>query len=355
MSDPRVAHRRLVEHALANTRQLPLAMLLELLAPVQQLRALAREFGVSPKGGFRLDKAPARVLAPLLADLSDGDRLERVVGTLFPARSGPLPPSVASEPADDVAEPSPGITESPTSARGEKPVVDPMRELREAELTRVREELARARESAARGLERESALRRQLQATDEEMRQLRGQALRVRPAAGPARIEADRDLTTRLHELEQEIAAREAADAALRRQLAADKSRLRDLEEEFAELEQLVPKGRRRRRIEEPPPPQPSERRFLVPTFAPSFYRSLDGKDRTAVERAFIAAWLLCTEGHAYPSLEVKMLGGQDTWSLRASLGLRVYFRNREDGGIEFLEVADREDQHTTLRRLKDR
>ncbi|MBK8100071.1 MAG: hypothetical protein IPK26_23455 [Planctomycetes bacterium] len=355
MSDPRIAHRRLVEHALANVRQVPLAMLLELLAPVQRLRDLAREFGLSPKGGFRLDKAPARVLAPMLADLADGDRLERVVALLFPAKAEPPPVSGAPESAAEGDE-SPPVTEAspPAPARSERAPVDPLRELREAELVRMREELERARESGVRGLERESVLRRQLQANDDELRQLRGHVQRVRPVAEPVRTEPDRDLTTRLHELEQEITAREAADVALRRQLAADKSRLRDLEEEVAELEGLLPKGRRRRRVEEPPPP-PSDRRFLVPTFTPSFYRSLDGKDRTAIERAFAAAWLLCTEGHAYPGLEVKMMGGQDTWSLRASLGLRVYFRNREDGGVEFLEVADREEQHTTLRRLKDR
>jgi hypothetical protein len=64
---------------------------------------------------------------------------------------------------------------------------------------------------------------------------------------------------------------------------------------------------------------------------------------------------LFCTEGHAYPGLDVKQLGGQDTWSLRASLGLRVYFRQRDDGDVEFVEVADREEQNTTLRRLKER
>ncbi len=64
---------------------------------------------------------------------------------------------------------------------------------------------------------------------------------------------------------------------------------------------------------------------------------------------------VFCTEGHAYPGLEVKQLGGQDTWSLRASLGLRVYFRPLADGEIELLELGDREDQHTTLRRLKER
>jgi hypothetical protein len=51
----------------------------------------------------------------------------------------------------------------------------------------------------------------------------------------------------------------------------------------------------------------------------------------------------------------VKQLGGQDTWSFRASLGLRVYFRPVGDGDIELLELADREEQHTTLRRLKEK
>ena len=37
------------------------------------------------------------------------------------------------------------------------------------------------------------------------------------------------------------------------------------------------------------------------------------------------------------------------------NLGLRVYFRQRPDGDVEILEVADREEQHTTLRRLKER
>ena len=92
-----------------------------------------------------------------------------------------------------------------------------------------------------------------------------------------------------------------------------------------------------------------------VAALLPSFYKSLVGKERKSVERAFQAILLFCTEGHAYPGLEVKQLGGQDTWSLRASLGLRVYFTQRPDGDIELLELADREDQHTTLRRLKER
>ena len=123
-------------------------------------------------------------------------------------------------------------------------------------------------------------------------------------------------------------------------------------EAEVEELTSLLPKGRKRKA---PPPPNEPEHRLQVPWFLPSFYKSLDGKDRRSVERAIQAVLLFCTEGHAYPGLEVKQLGGQDTWSMRASLGLRVYFRPRADGGIDVLELADREDQHTTLRRLKER
>ncbi len=74
-----------------------------------------------------------------------------------------------------------------------------------------------------------------------------------------------------------------------------------------------------------------------------------------SVCRAWQALLLFCTEGHGYPGLEVKQIKGQDTWSMRASLGLRIYFRQRDDGDIDVLELGDREDQHTTLRRLKER
>jgi hypothetical protein len=64
---------------------------------------------------------------------------------------------------------------------------------------------------------------------------------------------------------------------------------------------------------------------------------------------------MFCTEGYAYPGLEVKQLGGQDMWSMRASLGLRIYFRPIGERDIEVLELGDREDQNTTLRRLKEK
>ncbi|MCA8949420.1 MAG: hypothetical protein KDE27_07945, partial [Planctomycetes bacterium] len=185
---------------------------------------------------------------------------------------------------------------------------------------------------------------------------------REREAAGRARepVAADRaaevrGLERRVRELEGEREGFLAADEALRRQLARNQSRLREIEGQNAELEALIPASRRRKRKPLPPPPPEEPRRVLVPRFLPSFYKSLDGKERKAVERAVQAILLFCTEGHSYPGLEVKQLGGQDMWSLRASLGLRVYFRPLPDGDIEILELGDREEQNTTLRRLKDK
>lgn len=357
MDRTRLQLRRLAERVLQGGA-LPLALLLEVLVPVARLRALARRLGVVPKGGFRIDKAPARVLAPLLADRREPDEIDQVVALLAPE---------TAEPAADEG-PAPGAAGQGTGqgsgagagsgpARAQAPDLAPIVRLKEQEIERLRGALERARHGAVRASERESELRREVDDRTAQVQRLRGElaAAQRAAAAGAPRDPADRALAQRVRDLEQEIEARAAADEALRRQLAQDRTRLRQLEQEVAELEPLVPKGRRRRRPPEPPPAATPERRFLLPYFAPSFYRSLDGKDRRSVERALQAILLFCTEGHAYPGLEVKQLGGQPTWSLRASLGLRVYFRRREDGDVEILELADREEQRTTLRRLKDR
>lgn len=336
MSERAVPLRKLAERVLQKGGELPLALLLEHVVPVRALRELARRLGLTPKGGFRLEKASSRVLAPLLAEVKDPKQLDDVLALLLPAG-----PAEAAEPDVD-----------PAAAADSAALLA----LREAELVRLREELERAREGAGRARDRESELVRRLQVAEQDaaVQRKRAEADR-RPAkdAVASRGESDRDLQRRVRELEGEREGFLAADEALRRQLAHNQSRLRDLEEANAELEALVPKGRRKQKA--PPPTVADDRRFRLPHFLPSFYKSLDGKDRKSIERAFQAVLLFCTEGHAYPGLEVKQLGGQDTWSFRASLGLRVYFRQRDDGDIDLLELADREDQHTTLRRLKEK
>jgi len=332
--------KKLSEQVLGEDGRLPLELLLEHLVPVDELRALARKFGLTPKGGFRLEKAPARVLAPLLAEQRDHAKLRDVLTLLVPSRDGEVAAGGAPDADRKLAEAA------------------QLLKLRDAELARLRGELERAREGTARARERGGELEHRLTAATEELlRQRRTYEERLAQQAAPPADRGsrdDRELLRRLHELEGERTGFLETDEALRRQLARDRSRLRELEEELAELEALVPKSRRRKKKPLPPLPE-AERRFLLPRFLPSFYKSLEGKERRSVERAVHAILLFCTEGHAYPGLEVKQLGGQDTWSLRASLGLRVYFRPLPDGDIEVLELGDREDQHTTLRRLKDR
>lgn len=336
MSEHAVPLRKLGERILAKGADLPLALLLEHLVPVRALRELARKFGLSPKGGFRIERAPLHVLAPMLAELRDPKQLDEVLALLLP------------KPASVV-----GVEGDATAAADSAALLA----LREAEVVRLREELERAREGAARSRDRESDLMRRLERAEQDMTVLRkrSEADRRPDKEGDRvlRAEVDRELQRRLHELEDERAGFLAADEALRRQLAHNQSRLRELEETVAELEALVPKGRRKAKAQAPA--VPDDRRFRLPHFLPSFYKSLDGKDRKSIERAFQAILLFCTEGHSYPGLEVKQLGGQDTWSFRASLGLRVYFRPVGDGDIELLELADREEQHTTLRRLKEK
>lgn len=333
-TDPRA--RRLAERALKERATLPLAALLEAAVPVAALRALASDLALSPKG-FRIERAPARVLAPLLAERTDPAELERVVALLLPTSA-------------------PKADESETSESDESEAVDHKAALRlqEQEVRRLRDELERARETSSRAAERESTMRQHGDQQEHELQQLRTEVKRLqnRPSTKVDPGTQVRDLQHRVRDLEQELEARVAADEALRRQLAVERTTVRSLEDEVKELEALLPKGRRRK-VAAPPPPEPA--RFRVPHFLPSFYKSLVGKERKSVERAVQAVLLFCTEGPAYPGLEVKKLGGQETWSLRASLGLRVYFENRDDGDVDVLGVADREEQMTTLKGLKDR
>jgi len=336
MSGAAVSLKKLAERVLAKGADLPLALMLEHVVPVSRLRALARKFGLTPKGGFRIEKAPANVLAALLAEQREPERLDEVLSLLLPATADKTPPS----------EPAPEAPSADAAA---------VLALRDAELARLRDELERARESANRALKRETDLAKRLDTAERDSVVLRQQIDRTqrRTEREPSKP-GDLDLRRRLRDLEDEREGFLQADEALRRQLAHNQTRLRELEETVEELRELVPKNRRKKPVAEDPPAR-DPRQFRMPWFTPSFYKSLEGKERRAIERAFQAILLFCTEGHAYPGLEVKQMGGQDTWSLRASLGLRVYFRNRADGDVELLELGDREEQHTTLRRLKDR
>ena len=82
MDAARIQLRPLVEQILADQGKLTLQVLLETLVPVRRLREVARKHGLTPKGGFRLEKAPSKVLASLLAELRDPAALDDVVEQL---------------------------------------------------------------------------------------------------------------------------------------------------------------------------------------------------------------------------------------------------------------------------------
>jgi hypothetical protein len=344
MSDSRLLLRRLAEKILASGGTVPLAAILEACVPLSRLRELARRFALSPKG-FRIEKAPANVLATLLAELKDAAQLDDVLALL--ADRAPAP--AASPEEGDAAE-------SLTRAQAERDAARRDAERVAAEQERTRRELDKAAEGRARAMERESEQRRQGERLQEQFGLLRAEVERLRQRAGPAGAGSGEleDLHRQVHDLRQELLGYAETDGALRRQNAVYQSRIRELEDVVRELEELVPKGRRKRRAPEPPPPEP-DKRVLIPRFTDAFYRSLQDKERKSVERAMYAILLFCSQGYSYPGLEVKQLMGQDTWSLRASLGLRVYFRQLPDSVVEFLELGNREDQNTTLRRLKER
>lgn len=322
---------KLVELAIAG-KELPLATLLEVVAPLKELRRLAKEFGLTPKGGFRIDKAPAHVLAPMLAASKDPRQLEAVVRTLEPA-----------------------VVQPTAMSRKEEPSPDPAFVDLTARAQRLAGELAKAQAAVDRQRERESALRQRLEDAEAEMARLRSQ-ISARKADRPQPARPARDgLAARVRELEQDLDARDAADEALRRQMAADRRRIRELEITKAELEALLPRGRRKPKAEPASVAAVPEKRIRLPFFRPSFYKSLAAMDQRSVAQAFEAVWTYCTHGPTYPALQVKAMGGQETWSMRAALALRVYFTPREDGDIDVIEVANREDQPTMLRRLKER
>ncbi|GDY01275.1 hypothetical protein LBMAG49_06040 [Planctomycetota bacterium] len=339
--------RRLVEQILANQGKLSLELLLEVLVPVRSLRSIARKHGLTPKGGFRLAKAPAHVLAPLLAELREPEALDEVVQALSASAIGEQGPLDLDE---EVAGKKHGSGPKPS-----EPEITPAMRRKDEEAIQLRGDLESTREVVARATERERDLRQQMDAMQMQVQQLKGELDRARkpvPAPVPAE-DSVRELSQRVYELEQASTARDESDQASRLREAHDHNVMREQEAEISRIKSLIPKGQRRKMLAEPAP-EP-EHRVQLPHFLPSFYKSMEGKDRKSVERALIALLKFCTEGYAYPGLEVKQLHAQEMWSMRASLGLRIYFRRREDLDIDVIELVDREGQNTALRRLKER
>ncbi len=334
MDQPELDPALLAQEALASAGFVRLATLLTGLLTLTELREVAKRFNLAPKG-FRLEKAAAPAVAALLAECALPEVLDEVCARL--AKSVARPKTAPPPPTPVV------------------PAPDPLAKHREEEGERLRAEVARARAATAGHRDGEARLRQELEQERASSARLRATVRELRerrPGESPA-VAAD-DAAHRVHDLERELAELDAANEELRRRVAELQARARQLEQENEELGAQVPKGKRKKK-EPPPPPPPLDNAVRLPYFSPSFYKSLEGKDRRAAARALQGVLLFCTEGPTYPGLEVKRLEGAGLWSLRASLKLRVYFTLRDDGTVEVLELGDREEQHTALRRLKER
>ena len=336
MTSPSPAVQGLLRVVLEQEGKVPLERVVQELLPVGTLRDLARKHGLSPKG-YRIEKAPAPRLAKLLIDVRNPTLVTEVLELLLELRG--------TGDAQDAGELAGRVSE-----------LEALLRLREGELRGARQEVDKQRAQASQHRDRESELTASLGRAEERAIAARAEAdqLRRQQGASPAPVPGPgRDDARRLHELEREVEELGLAEEGHRRHAAERQARIRELEGQVADLEARVPKGRK-------PPKEKVEAplladTFRLPRFTPAFYKSLEGKERRHVEQAFQAALLFCTEGPSYPGLEVKQIEGQEIWSLRASLKLRVYFELLEERCVEFVAVADREDQHTTLRRLKER
>ena len=339
--------RLLLEEALSNSGRVSVARLLEAVVPIGKLRELAKTFGLTPKGGYRIDRAPANILAPLVADKDRAKVLEAACSLLADClaqnKSKPKPKPKAKTKA---------VAKGKKTAKSD---LQPVLERKERELDELRDELAKAREVANRQRQRLEELDHKQQRHKEQRARLRGEVDRLgRQLRDQRSTPADvRDQTVEIHQLLRELEDLAQVEAEQRRLLAERQAGIRDLEERVAELLPLVPKGRRKKREPQPEPP-PLPERFRRPYFTQPFHKSLENKDRRAVEAAYRAILLFCTEGPGYPGLQVKQLDSP-IWSFRAALKLRVYFTNREDGDVDILELADRQEQPTVLRRLREK
>jgi hypothetical protein len=333
---------RLREESLGGGGKVSLSMLIESLIPVKNLRDLAREHGVSPKGGYRMERAPAKVLAPALCELFESEALQDVCELLADHMTSSLVKKKNAEAEADAEK-----SRAPAH-------LEPVLKLKEQELEQAKAEVEKAREVAQGLRDRVDESNRRVHQHDERLTLLVKEIEACREEIerlGNAQPVVARDQSIKILSLEKELEEQNQIELQQRIKLAEQAAEIRERDERIAELEELVPSGRKRKKKKLPKPPE----NFAIPHFTPAFLKSLIGKDRRAVEHAYRAVFLFCTEGSRHPGLQVKSLDPSSVWSLRASRKLRVYFRRQPDGDVEILELLDRQEQDTMLRRYREK
>jgi hypothetical protein len=151
---------KLHEEALGGGGKVSLATMAEALIPVKNLRDVAREHGVSPKGGYRLERAPAKILAPLLCELHLPDVLDDVCELLAEHMTSNIAEKKNAKKKADAAK-----TRAPA-------YLEPVLKLTAQELEQAKGEVSKAREVAQGLRDRVDELNRRVQMDGERITQL---------------------------------------------------------------------------------------------------------------------------------------------------------------------------------------
>ncbi len=327
-----------------------LSTLLAVLLDLPTLRRIAIAKGIGAKG-FRVEKASAQRLAPLL--VKEAAKHEGLRGELAAALAQLQVGSQTQE------------QESVKSVLAVDPVQVKALELRlgKAEKKSLREAASarKARESLQKSLEdlealarSEADLRRQLSQLSRDCEELRARVQESRePAAERQEKRAAQAHRERVR-LEERVEDLEQLDRAHRLDEADFLSRIRELESLVQELDALLPRGKKERikqfrksQVERKDTPG------LVLLYSREFLDALERITESDQHRIHVTLAQVVLGGLDQHGLRVKSLkGGGELLSLRSGLHYRVYF-TRSGDRLYLHHVGTREEQDTFLKKWR--
>lgn len=376
-----------------------LARFLELAFTPGELLSLCREVGAQPKGGYRLERLEASERSRLLAD--DYAEKPRVRAAIEAATVDVLKTPalralwVTGKAASELAQ---LVAGDPVSAQARlawrcigdgdpavRAVADQAIDHGMALLERFEDEAAQpppdAKKPPVKVDEQIATIEKRLQQVERERDAARAQLQQARTEIADRdkrlneqKLEATRlrvDAAAQVAELSRLQAAQstdERRGATELRKLSAENAhlegRLKDLEERLAvqarrsaELERALT-DREKPPLNLPPGDPHHEapaHEFVIPSFTPEFYDSVERWDRRVVKVAFEKALMLAKD-HRHPSLRALPLTGVDNlFRIRIASDVRLIYRRGDDGRLEILSLIDREDLDRYVRQARTR
>jgi len=341
-----------MERILEGKGSLSLASLLRDFVRLSELRKLAKELGKKPKG-FRVEKANAKQLSELLSKDLESDRplLEAVCRLLEEATEARAASSQDPAPVGNSA----ALEKECKALRVKLETAERAKKTAEQSASKARRSLQQALRSRDQSKKKLTELRASKQALK---RQLKAATGRVHDLEKDLSNSSDDDLLREQSELRDRIKDLEAQDGKQRLEIAELLTELRDSEDERGRLLEVLPRGERERLKKKLSADEKEKQELqsssLMPCFRDEFRKTLDLLDREARRRVHVAIAHAVLYGPGLPGLHMKTLKGQSgLCSLRAGIGMRVYFQRRGEE-LVFEHVGPREDQDAFLKRRRD-